>query len=256
MIKFFRKIRYQLLGEGKTGKYLKYAIGEIVLVVIGILIAISINNWNEDRKQQIELVKTYQGIENELEANLLYLSNDIENQNGIIDLNLKSLKILYENNVDSLLVLRQTLSVFDKTLTSGVAFPVIQSFIESEKFSKMKDKEFAKDLRLFNLNVQYLRKYNQNFINGFQKLSSYVTTNLNYVEINNKHFKDITKSPEIAFDYSKLPFDQELINLLAFKVNETKDYQRFLRSIEDKGLSSIIGYKRQLKEVSRIITKG
>ncbi len=53
MIKFFRKIRYQLLGEGKTGKYLKYAIGEIVLVVIGILIALSINNWNEGRKEKV-----------------------------------------------------------------------------------------------------------------------------------------------------------------------------------------------------------
>ena len=50
MIKFFRKIRYQLLGEGNTGKYLKYAIGEIVLVAIGILIALSVNNWNEERK--------------------------------------------------------------------------------------------------------------------------------------------------------------------------------------------------------------
>jgi Family of unknown function (DUF6090) len=50
MIKFFRKIRYDLMGENKTGKYLKYAFGEIVLVVIGILIALSINNWNENRK--------------------------------------------------------------------------------------------------------------------------------------------------------------------------------------------------------------
>jgi hypothetical protein len=50
MIKFFRKIRQNLLSEGKTGKYLKYAIGEIVLVVIGILIALQINNWNENRK--------------------------------------------------------------------------------------------------------------------------------------------------------------------------------------------------------------
>lgn len=49
MIKFFRKIRQNLLSEGKTGKYLKYAIGEIVLVVIGILIALQINNWNEQR---------------------------------------------------------------------------------------------------------------------------------------------------------------------------------------------------------------
>ncbi|WP_138433407.1 DUF6090 family protein [Winogradskyella algicola] len=53
MIKFFRKIRQNLLSEGRTGKYLKYAIGEIVLVVIGILIALQINNWNEDRKNRI-----------------------------------------------------------------------------------------------------------------------------------------------------------------------------------------------------------
>jgi hypothetical protein len=52
MIKFFRKIRQKLLSEGKTGKYLKYAIGEIVLVVIGILIALQINNWNENNKQR------------------------------------------------------------------------------------------------------------------------------------------------------------------------------------------------------------
>jgi hypothetical protein len=49
MIKFFRKIRQNLLSKGKIGKYLKYAIGEIILVVIGILIAFSINNWNQKR---------------------------------------------------------------------------------------------------------------------------------------------------------------------------------------------------------------
>ncbi|WP_223115320.1 DUF6090 family protein [Hanstruepera ponticola] len=52
MIKFFRKIRQNLLSEGKTEKYLKYAIGEIILVVIGILIALQINNWNEKRKER------------------------------------------------------------------------------------------------------------------------------------------------------------------------------------------------------------
>lgn len=61
MIKLFRKIRQNLLSEGKTGspaeasakvgKYLKYAIGEILLVVIGILIALGINNWNEKQNQ-------------------------------------------------------------------------------------------------------------------------------------------------------------------------------------------------------------
>ncbi|MFZ1791355.1 MAG: DUF6090 family protein [Saprospiraceae bacterium] len=48
MIKLFRNIRQSLLAEGKTTKYLKYATGEIILVVIGILIALQINNWNSE----------------------------------------------------------------------------------------------------------------------------------------------------------------------------------------------------------------
>ena len=49
MIKFFRKIRYDLMKKNKTGKYLKYAIGEIILVMIGILLALQVNNWNQQR---------------------------------------------------------------------------------------------------------------------------------------------------------------------------------------------------------------
>ena len=52
MIQFFRKIRFNLMEKNKTGKYLKYAIGEIVLVVLGILIALQINNWNELNKER------------------------------------------------------------------------------------------------------------------------------------------------------------------------------------------------------------
>jgi predicted negative regulator of RcsB-dependent stress response len=72
MIKFFRKIRQNLLSEDKTGKYFKYAIGEIVLVVIGILIALQINTWNESRKQkQVEkqvLKSLFQEIEKDKTA--------------------------------------------------------------------------------------------------------------------------------------------------------------------------------------------
>ncbi len=52
MIQFFRHIRKRLLSENKFSKYLLYAIGEIVLVVIGILIALQINNWNENQKDR------------------------------------------------------------------------------------------------------------------------------------------------------------------------------------------------------------
>jgi hypothetical protein len=59
MIKFFRNIRQNLFHEGKTKRYFKYAIGEIILVVIGILIALQINNWNEiklERKIEKEYI--------------------------------------------------------------------------------------------------------------------------------------------------------------------------------------------------------
>lgn len=49
MIKFFRKIRQSLLAEGKTTQYIKYAIGEIVLVMVGILLALQVSNWNQER---------------------------------------------------------------------------------------------------------------------------------------------------------------------------------------------------------------
>lgn len=52
-MEFIRKLRQNLFSEGKTIKYFKYAIGEILLVEIGILIALQINNWNENRKQHI-----------------------------------------------------------------------------------------------------------------------------------------------------------------------------------------------------------
>jgi hypothetical protein len=67
MIKLFRNIRQNLLNEGKTSKYFKYAIGEIILVVIGILIALQINTWNQER-----LVKQ------EIKTNLINLSSAIK----------------------------------------------------------------------------------------------------------------------------------------------------------------------------------
>ncbi|PNQ75290.1 hypothetical protein C1T31_03925 [Hanstruepera neustonica] len=64
MIKFFRSIRYNLMSESKTRKYFKYAIGEIILVVIGILIALQINNWNNNRlAKQAEISQIKQLLE-------------------------------------------------------------------------------------------------------------------------------------------------------------------------------------------------
>ncbi len=78
MIKFFRHIRKDLMEKNKTGKYFKYAIGEIVLVVIGILIALQINNWNETRKDQHELTNILQNIVTDMSLDTLNLKDNLE----------------------------------------------------------------------------------------------------------------------------------------------------------------------------------
>jgi len=80
MIKFFRHIRKSLLMENKTGKYFKYAIGEIILVVIGILIALQINNWNENNN----LNKLRQEYYHQL---LVDLQKDVESINEFFRIN-------------------------------------------------------------------------------------------------------------------------------------------------------------------------
>ena len=80
MIKFFRKIRYNLMGLNKTGKYFKYAIGEIILVVIGILIALQINNWNENRKENKISQEYLTGITNDIKKDLEQVDEILKEQ--------------------------------------------------------------------------------------------------------------------------------------------------------------------------------
>ena len=78
MIKFFRKIRQQLLTENKFSKYLLYAIGEIILVVVGILIALQINNWNENQKLKGEEIKLIQNFKSSIESDTMRVNYDIK----------------------------------------------------------------------------------------------------------------------------------------------------------------------------------
>jgi sensor domain CHASE-containing protein len=76
MIPLFRKMRHRLIEDYKFSKYLLYAIGEIILVVIGILIALQINNWNEHRKLQKEEVQFLLEMRSNLEVTLNNFKND------------------------------------------------------------------------------------------------------------------------------------------------------------------------------------
>lgn len=85
MIKFFRRIRQNLLSENRFSKYLLYAIGEILLVVIGILIALQINNSNEARKQRAQELHYLKNIKTDLKLNIAHLDNYIATREKAIN---------------------------------------------------------------------------------------------------------------------------------------------------------------------------
>ncbi len=85
MIKLFKKIRQNNIKENKTINYLKYAFGEIILVVIGILIALQINNWNETRKNKATEQQLLSSLLQEFETNLEILNNTIETNTKIFE---------------------------------------------------------------------------------------------------------------------------------------------------------------------------
>ncbi|TYA58268.1 DUF6090 family protein [Formosa maritima] len=140
MIKFFRHIRKSLLMENKTSKYFKYAIGEIILVVIGILIALQINNWNEkqkdlDKEQQILL-----SLREEFRQNIEELKFDHSLNEGCLNaivalLNFDPTKNFRTQTIDSLLGKMYNYATFDARL--GVMNDIISSgnleLIQDEK---------------------------------------------------------------------------------------------------------------------------
>ena len=113
MIKFFRKIRYNLMEQNKTGKYLKYAIGEIILVVIGILIALQVNNWNENRNAKKDELVALQDLLYEFKRNKSEFQLYAEWQNSMESSWLEYLSIITNEELpDSIRAQRRPLMAF------------------------------------------------------------------------------------------------------------------------------------------------
>lgn len=94
MIKFFRRIRQQLLSENNFNKYLLYAIGEIILVVVGILLALQINNWNEARKRNIEEEKLLTALIEDFNENKVRLEKAISRETDMVRMSKSLIKAM------------------------------------------------------------------------------------------------------------------------------------------------------------------
>tara|TARA_R110000765_G_scaffold69293_5_gene134345 strand:+ start:10846 stop:11628 length:783 start_codon:yes stop_codon:yes gene_type:complete len=214
MIKFFRKIRQSLLSENKFSKYFLYAIGEIVLVVIGILIALQINNWNENKKASNSEKAILIGLKSEFQNNLVTIDSTIQANKNVSQACALLTEIIRSNNleektkkVDSLILRMLLISSFDAN--TGVTEEILNSgkleLIKSNRIreriagwtSKLNDIEEDVEFRFVNYNqslIPFLTEYfplangdvYKKNINGLNK--EYIT---NYKDHSN--FKPIYK---------------------------------------------------------------
>ena len=222
MIKFFRNIRQNLLNEGKTSRYFKYAIGEIVLVVIGILIALQINNWNEGRKTKQE--------------ESVILKDLVE------DLNAAKMQSEYAIKKDSLTVLTIIAALKDKESffkkytgfsADSLAFelfwdtnpdtPVINTYSNiksSGKLSVISSKEIKDRFTLLEKSINNLSIIIKDYISVHQiRIDEIVVNNLNFERLISNNLSITTEFDQLDEPYIKLLENRKIRNLLSMKLS-------------------------------------
>ncbi|TRO66838.1 DUF6090 family protein [Christiangramia sabulilitoris] len=234
MLQFFKKIRQNLLAESKFTKYLIYALGEIVLVVIGILIALQINNWNESKKIEVREIGQLKSIqedimldEPDIKFNLTYhkLFLDSEQQllNYMMSPNLKPENpIKYEHALGISLILILHESAFNNLRNNNL------NIISSQKLKKEISNHydsFGKTLLIFENdhpqfdNYLLKRPYFLKYFNYKDKVSSKESTLHNNPDYYNP---EIEMNKLILIDTLGLKKDEEFKIVLAESILYSK----------------------------------
>ena len=192
MLTFFRRIRKGFLDGGNTRKYLLYAIGEIALVVIGILIALSINNWNESNQENLQEIK----ILKQLRADLINNLEEAEQIHSEV-----KLRLLYSDSIslyfnekrkldDSLVMYLVGFRYFSIFNSANTAYKYIQSegmnIISNDSLRVNVTTMYEKELRNIELRSIGEEKLQSNvlepFIRKHFKPIAWDTHNVNYVK--------------------------------------------------------------------------
>ncbi len=217
MIKFFRKIRQKMLTENKFSKYFVYAIGEIILVVIGILIALQINNWNEQNKSKKEEMKILNEIKISLARDLKYMSINLRSDSSSI----RHLKIIKEQlqlekpTIDSLNYFYQSLLFTNSVDITTGPYETLKS----------KGLDLISNDSLRNGIVYYYEQTSKYYIDKNFFLDKNFT-----VEYCTKLFNTVAFVSEqiIPNDYESLRKDMVFLNLLNTKMEEIRFKNRVL----------------------------
>ncbi|RRQ48127.1 hypothetical protein DZC72_10390 [Maribacter algicola] len=206
MIKFFRKFRQQLLKENRFSKYLLYAIGEILLVVIGILIALQLDNWNDQQKRKQNEEEILFLIDKNLQSDSLALSIELQKaQEAITTTDRLLVQVSAGNYNDSLSNWLGKIVCFERFKSKSSAFEVL----------KAKGIEIISDN---NIQQELISYYDESLYNVDQSLNDVESSfNIDWIPVIKSDFKDfqwrISCQPIDAKDFYTKPSSVTLIKL-------------------------------------------
>tara|TARA_R110002073_G_scaffold336451_1_gene533556 strand:- start:4081 stop:4830 length:750 start_codon:yes stop_codon:yes gene_type:complete len=212
-MKLFRNIRRKLLISGKIKSYLIYALGEILLIVIGILIAWKINNLNEIRKNKIVQVKIYESLYEELNTNLNVLDKTIVGYSNTI--------LSLENTLNYVGLHPNKLTQETKDIIVHIKFKTTNLRDKSLNSVNMTDKfQFLENDSLAELIAQYPSKL-KTFENQEAKINNIVESRLK--PIIEKHVSLIDLFPNDNKNYKNIKLFGQKSNYI--QLLNSKDYQ-------------------------------
>lgn len=232
MITIFRRFRQKLIASGSMKKYLLYAIGEILLVVVGILIALQVNNWNEERIENNQLKNYYQRIIEELASDLPMQREFLEANQEIIDLSKRTLHLLNMNHPDSLAQLEHTLGAVATSWGTTLSYPVYTEFIKNGYLSKVDNPVLKQKFFELNAEIEFSRSYASYVETQYQTtIEPYVIRSFNYQTIALDRYQDMLVPGGPKIDYTALKDDLELWNIASLKLELSNLYRRNLNEL-------------------------
>jgi len=234
-MKLFRKIREELIRHDKTSKYAKYAIGEILLVVIGILIALQFNNWNQERLTKLKTNNYLEALITEIDKNTNRLEDYIQYVHSDIEQCAKSLRLL---NLPEALI--QPDSVIRKAMDTG---PIYKFILSKSTFNDLINAGILENVTDGKLKDRILSI--ESDIEGCHEVSkkaqdAWDVFHMPYL-IKNKNVTDNWDSINGVALY-KTPFklrreafvhSYEYSNILGLRMNSMGNYERQLHSIKE-----------------------